>query len=207
MRLRPYARTRWRLAGQVLADLFVVAWVVVWIRIGMAVHRAVLLLAEPGRQLAGGADGVARGLSDAGGQVDRVPGVGDDLRAPFDRAAGAAGTIADAGRRQVEGVETLSTLLGVVVAAAPIALLVLVWLCLRIRFTIRATTAQRFIDAEPDLRLFALRAMANQPMRRIARVSTDPVAAWQDGDAAVIRALAALELRDSGLLPPPLPGG
>jgi hypothetical protein len=202
MRLRPYAQTPWRLAGQLVADLFVLAWVVIWIRVGTAVHRTVLLLAEPGRRLSSGADGVARGLSEAGGQVDRVPGVGDDLRAPLDRAAGAAGSIAAAGRQQVEGVQTLATLLGVVVAAAPILIVVLVWLFLRIRFTVRATTAQRFVDAEPDLRLFALRAMANQPMRRIAKVSTDPVAAWQGGDAAVIRALAVLELRDSGLVPP-----
>lgn len=205
MRLRPYARTPWRLAGQLLADLFVLVWVVVWVRVGMAVHRTVLLLAEPGRRLSSGADGVAGGLTDAGRQVDRVPGVGDDLRGPFDRAAGAAGSIAAAGRRQVEAVQTLSTLLGVVVAAAPILIVLLVWLVLRIRFTVRATTAQRFVDAEPDLRLFALRAMANQPLRRLARISDDPVAAWQTGDAAVIRALAALELRDTGLAPPPLP--
>ena len=203
MKIRPYAQTPWRLAGQLLADLFVLAWVVTWVRVGIAVHRTTLLLAEPGRRISTGADGVASGLTDAGGKVDRVPGVGADLRAPFDRAAGAAGTIADAGRRQVEAVQTLSQLLGIVVAAAPIALVVLVWLFLRLRFAARATTAQRFIDAEPDLWLFALRAMANQPIRRLASVSTDPVAAWQRGDAAVIRALAVLELRDSGLVPPP----
>jgi uncharacterized membrane protein YciS (DUF1049 family) len=203
MRIRLYAQTPLRLAGQLIADLFVLAWVVSWIRIGMAVHRVTLQLAEPGRRLSSGADGVARNLAEAGGQVHRVPGVGDDLRQPFDRAAGAAGTIADAGRRQVEAVQTLSTLLGFVIAAAPIAIVLLVWLYLRGRFALRAGTAQRFIDAEPDLRLFALRAMATQPMRRLAAISTDPVAAWQNGDATVIRALALLELSDDGLVPPP----
>jgi uncharacterized membrane protein YciS (DUF1049 family) len=206
MRLRLYAQTPWRLAAQLVADLLVLAWVVSWVRIGMTVHRVTLELAEPGRRLSAGADGVARNLAEAGGQVDRVPGVGDNLRQPFDRAAGAAGTIAEAGRRQVQTVQTLSTLLGIVVAAAPIAIVLLVWLVLRTRFALRATTAQRFVDAEPDLRLFALRAMANQPMRRIAAISTDPVAAWQNGDAAVIRALAVLELRDDGLVPPPAAG-
>ena len=69
----------------------------------------------------------------------------------------------------------------------------------------RATAAQRFIDAEPDLDLFALRAMANQPMPRLAKVSDDPAGAWRRGDLDVIHALALLELKDSGLRPPPPP--
>jgi hypothetical protein len=44
--------------------------------------------------------------------------------------------------------------------------------------------------------------MANQPMHRLARISADPVRAWREGDAEVVRALALLELRDAGLRPP-----
>jgi hypothetical protein len=66
----------------------------------------------------------------------------------------------------------------------------------------RATAGQRFIDRAPDLDLFAMRAMANQPMHRLARISPDPVRAWREGDAEVVRALALLELRDAGLRPP-----
>jgi hypothetical protein len=72
---------------------------------------------------------------------------------------------------------------------------------LRGRFVRRATAAQRFIDAAADLDLFALRAMARQPMRRLAAVSPDPTGAWRRGDQATIRSLALLELRDSGLRP------
>jgi hypothetical protein len=202
MRVKLYADTPVRRVGQVLADLAVIAWTYAWIRLGSALHDITLALAEPGRRLASGGDGVARGLADAGGQAARVPGFGDDLSGPFDRAAGAASAIAGAGRRQVEAVEDLAVFLGVLVAAVPILLVLAGWLPLRARFALRAATAQQFIDAEPDLRLFALRAMANQPMRRIARVCTDPVAAWQAGDADVVRALALLELKDHGLAPP-----
>ena len=65
-----------------------------------------------------------------------------------------------------------------------------------------ATAGQRFIDESADLDLFALRAMANQPMHRLARVSDDPVRDWREGDAEVVRALALLELGDAGLTPP-----
>jgi hypothetical protein len=71
----------------------------------------------------------------------------------------------------------------------------------------RATAAQRFIDSAADLDLFALRAMARQPMTRLAAISDDPSGAWRRGEEATIRALALLELRDSGLRPPALPAG
>ena len=45
--------------------------------------------------------------------------------------------------------------------------------------------------------------MANQPMPRLAKISDDPAGAWRRGELDVIHALALLELRDSGLRPPP----
>ena len=78
----------------------------------------------------------------------------------------------------------------------PILIVGAIWLVLRWRFVRRASAAQRFIDAAPDLDLFALRAMANQPMPRLARISDDPAGAWRRGDLDVIHALALLELAD-----------
>src|SRR6266545_2319456 len=49
-----------------------------------------------------------------------------------------------------------------------------------------------------DLGLFALRAIANRPLRELRRASPDPVADLQRGDYG---ALAALELRALGLRP------
>ena len=67
----------------------------------------------------------------------------------------------------------------------------------RVRFVLQASAGSevhRLVTA--DLELFALRAMANQPMHRLARVSADPVRAWREGDPDVVRRLAMLELRD-----------
>ncbi|HEX5970268.1 MAG TPA: hypothetical protein VFY88_17460, partial [Intrasporangium sp.] len=85
----------------------------------------------------------------------------------------------------------------------PIIIVAGVWLWFRVRFVRSATTAQRFIDSNDDLDLFALRALANQPLTALARISDDPAGAWRRGEPGVIRALATLGLHDEGLRPPP----
>ena len=99
-------------------------------------------------------------------------------------------------------VETVALVLGLVTAIVPIMLVGAVWLWLRLRFIVRASTAQRFVDAAQDLDLFALRAMAHQPMTALDRISPDPAGAWRRQEVDVIRALATLELRSEGLRPP-----
>ena len=80
-----------------------------------------------------------------------------------------------------------------------VLIVVVVYLPLRYRFIRQATAGRRFVRSTDDLDLFALRAMARQPLHRLARISEDPVGAWRRGDPRVVRDLAALELRDSGL--------
>jgi hypothetical protein len=81
---------------------------------------------------------------------------------------------------------------------------VLLWLYLpqRIAFVRRATAGQRFLDSGADLDLFALRAMAHQPLHVLARVDSDPAGAWRRGEPEVIGQLARLELRSAGLRAP-----
>lgn len=202
MPFTPYAQSPGRRTLQLLGDLLLLAWIYLWIRVGQAVHDATLALAEPGRRLEAGAIDIASSLADAGATAADIPLVGDDLQGPFASAGDAATAIADAGRRQVEVVQDLALLLGLVVVAIPVLIAVLAWLPGRVRFARRAGAARRFVDTDADLELFALRAMANQPMHRLATVSDDPVTAWRSGDRAVVRALATLELRDVGLRPP-----
>ena len=84
-------------------------------------------------------------------------------------------------------VDQLALGLGLAAALVPIVVVLVVWLYVRIRFVRNATQSQRFIDAGEDLDLFALRAMATQPMRALARVSDDPAGAWRRQDRDVIR--------------------
>lgn len=200
--MKLYADTSARRTVQIAGDLAVLLWVVVWIALARKVHESTLSLATPGRQIDSSASDLAQQLKDAGDKVASVPLVGDVVRAPFDGASQAASGLAGAGRQQVDAVGTLAHWLGLAVALIPI--LVLLWLYLppRLRFVRRATAGQRYLDQAQDLDLFALRAMAHQPLHVLARLDSDPAGAWRRGDRAVIDRLARLELRSVGLRPP-----
>lgn len=199
--MKPYADSPGRRTAQIVGDLLVVAWVVLWIRVGNAVHDGTMALAGPGRQTDESASAMAGQLRDAGGRLGETPLVGDELATPFDRAADASEGIASAGRASVEAVEQLAVVLGLAIALIPILVILAVHLPRRWRFVREATAGARFIDSADDLDLFALRALAHQPMRVLARVSDDPAGDWRRKDPDVVRRLAELELADVGLRP------
>lgn len=201
--MKLYADLTGRRTLQILSDVGVLAWVALWAWVGRAVHDATTRLAAPGYTLQGAGSGFRDQMARAGQSVSDVPLLGDSLAEPFQRAGNAGTSIEQAGKDLVSAVDSLALLLGWVTALVPIVLVVFVWAVLRGRFIRRATAAQRFIDEAADLDLFALRAMARQPMSRLARVCDDPAGAWRRSDPEMIRALAVLELRDSGLRPPP----
>ena len=197
-----YASRPARRTAQVLGDVLLVFWFVAWITLGGIVHDATMALAEPGRRTTSVGTGLAENFRDAGSAVEEVPFVGDSVRAPFDRAAESADGLADAGRDMVRAVERLAFWLRLAVTLIPILAVSIFYLPFRVRFVRRATAGQRFIDASADLDLFALRALAHQPMHVLARVSPDPAGAWRRGDPAITARLAEIELRSNGLRPP-----
>lgn len=197
-----YAARPGRMVGQVLGDLFVGVWAVVWALVGVFVQQTIAVLAGPARETARTAGRLAGNFTDAADQANKVPGVGDELRRPFDSASGTLQTLITAANHQVDSIERLAVIMGWLVFLIPVAVVVALWLPRRIRFYRLARAAQIFIDGQPDLDLFALRAMALQPMHVLASVSDDPVTAWRTGDRGVINRLAELELRRSGLRMP-----
>lgn len=197
-----YARRSWRLVGQVGFDLFVVVWLVAWALIGHFTGAAIRVLAAPARKTASSAADLSGSFGSAANQVGGVPGVGSSLRSPFDQAVTSLNAIVLAAQDQVASIERLATIVGWLVFLVPVSILLAIWLPTRIRFVRRSRAGQRFIDAQADLDLFALRAMTSQPMHVLARISDDPVAAWRRGDQQVIDALAEVELRRNGLRMP-----
>lgn len=192
---------------QVGADLAFVCWLVLWTWAGLAVHDATMELTGPGEQITESATGISGAMTQAGGVLDGLPVVGDEARAPFDEASGAADRLAEAGRSQVAAVARLADGLGLVVALVPISLLAAFHVPSRVRFVRRAHAGARLVDAVEDLDLFALRALAHQPLHVLARVSDDPAGDWRRGDRTVTDRLAELELRSVGLRVPPRPEG
>ena len=184
---------------QLLTDLLVVAWVYLWIRVAGWLHDLIGQLAVPGRKLEEAGGGLADNLAEASGTIGRVPVVGDDLTAPFERAAGAAQALADAGRDQRELVSDLALAGALAVLVLPLGLVLFGWLPLRLRWIRRARAARALRSAPAGRDLLALRALATQPLSRLTRIDPDVAQAWRRGDDDTVAALAALELRSLGL--------
>jgi hypothetical protein len=197
-----YAATRSRAARQAASDVLVIVWAALWWWVSRLVHGAIDAVADPARSAMASAEELSAWMTDAGATAGNVPLVGEQLAAPFGGAAGTFDDWAAATAEQVRSIERVADLVGWVVLLLPVALLVALWLPVRVRFARASAAARRFIDASADLDLFALRAMANQPMPVLAGISADPVRAWREGDDVVIARLAEVELRRSGILLP-----
>jgi hypothetical protein len=194
-----YSTRPGRLAGQIFSDLFVVAWSIGCGLAALVVNQVVAALAVPARETARTATRLMDNMREAAEQTARVPAVGEDLRRPFDSAAETLGNVVASANNQVETIERLALLSGWLVFLIPVALVVALWLPRRVRFYRQARASQAFLDSSADLDLFALRAMASQPLYVLAGISDDPVRAWREGDRQVIDALAEIELRRNGL--------
>ncbi|MFC4045741.1 hypothetical protein ACFO1B_45645 [Dactylosporangium siamense] len=184
---------------QFLTDVFVVVWVYAWVKLGMMLFDLIQKLAVPGQKLEGAGNGLADNLKGAGDKINGVPGVPDSVVAPFNSAADAARSLADAGRQQQEVVNDLAWILSVVVVVVPVAVLVLIWLPLRIRWMRRAGSATRLRNATAGRDLLALRALATQPLGKLVKIDPEIAALWRKGDKQAVEALASLELRSLGL--------
>ncbi len=200
--LRWYADVPAMRARQLLGDALVAGWCVLWVAVGLAVHAAVSALVPPTRELAAGADRAAGQLGRGGEAIGRVPLVGDEAAAPLDGAADAVAGISEQALRLADLVGDLAVALGVLVAVTPVALVVAVWLPLRLRAARRTGAAHALLTAGADPDLFALRALATRPVHALATVSGDPVGEWRRGEPGVVRALAALELESVGVRMP-----
>ena len=194
--MKLYAETSGLRARQVLGDLAVVAWTAAWVWAGVTLYRLVEKLAVPGARLEQAGGGFAGDVAEIQQKVGRVPVVGNELQGPFGRLAGVGQTLADAGATQQQVVHQLALWLGILVAAVPVVTLLLAWLPRRVSWAREAGAASRLRLAGADLELFALRAVANRPLRQLHRVTPDPTGALRAGD---YEALADLELRALGL--------
>ena len=198
-RFLPYATTPSRLLGQLISDIVVIVWTTTWVLVGMAVHSAVSTIAEVGRQVETGANGVSENLESAGDRTDDFPLVGDALSKPLRAASEAALDIAGAGHSLDTTASWLAWVLALAVAAPPILFVAMPWLFLRIRFFRRKWVAITLARTAAGEQLLALRALANRPLAKLVAIHADPVGAWRGQDAAAICGLAALELRAAGV--------
>ncbi len=194
-----YAKRPAKMIGQLVGDGFVVLWAIGWAIVAIFVHRVIEVLATPARETARTAMRLAENFRQAAAEAAKVPVAGEQLRRPLDSAAVTLGNLIDSANDQVVSIERLALIVGWLVFLIPVATVVAFWLPRRIRFYRQAHASQVFLDSLADLDLFALRAMAAQPLYVLAEISDDPVQAWRSGDREVINKLAEVELKRNGL--------
>ena len=196
-----YSEIPARRARQLFGDAWLVLWSALWIWMALRLYDLVMNLAAPGLAVADSATDMSARFASAGETLAGLPLIGGALQSPFDGMSSASVSIAEAGQASADAVSMLSRFLAIALAVLGIASWAMFWVPIRIAFIRRATAARRFLDSTDDLDLFALRAMARQPLHLLARISDDPAGAWRRGDHAVIAELASLELRAEGLAP------
>lgn len=184
---------------QMLQDLALLVWAYIWIRIGLHVKGLIDRLADPGATIERAGSGFAGTLFEISSKVGEVPVVGGALEAPFN-AAGEAGRVLErAGSAQQDIVHAIAIWLGVLLALIPISYVLYKYLPDRIRWIREASAAAGLRIDAADMHLFAIRAVARQPLYELKRVTADPAGALQNGD---YEALATLELASLGLKVP-----
>ena len=188
-----------RRARQIVADVLALATIAAWVWLGVTVFQLIMNLADFGRQMEDAGAGFKDTMTEVGETLGDVPLIGGGIRAPFDGASDAGGALQAAGMSQQVAVSQLATGLGIGIAALPILTILLLWLIPRIRFVRRAGRASAMVKADAGIDLLALRALATQKISALSGVGPDPMAAWRRGDETVMRQLAQLELKSSGV--------
>ena len=187
-------RTR-QIVGDVLALLTIGAWI--WL--GVTVYQLVENLAGFGVQMEEAGAGFRQTMTEVGDNLGSVPVIGDGIRVPFDGASGAGAALEQAGQSQQDAVNQLATGLGIGIAVLPILMILVLWLVPRIRFARTASRARAIITSGAGIDLLALRALATQKISALTAIDDDAMAAWRRGDDDVMKALAQLELKSSGV--------
>lgn len=194
-----YADSTARRVRQIITDLLVAAWVLLWIWLAVHLYDLVQRLATPGRAIEDAGTTMSGSLTGAGDRAAGIPGVGGPIASGLRRAADGAHGLTSAGQIQQDVVHDLAWYLAIGLVAVPMAMVLFGWLPLRVRWVLRASTAKRLRDDPAGLDLLALRALTRQPLRRLRTLDPDIAAAWRRGDAEPIGQLASLELSTLGL--------
>jgi len=184
---------------QITVDVIALAAIAAWTWLGFSVYSLVMGLSDFGVQMEESGAGFKTTMTDISEQLSGVWLIGDGIKAPFDAASDAGSQLEQAGQAQQVAVQQLATGLGIGIAILPILMILLIWLIPRIRFARRAGTAKTLVKQGASIDLLALRALANQKVTTLAAIDPDVAGAWRRNDPEIVRALANLELRSSGV--------
>ena len=199
MRLYPYRLSR--RVPVVVADLLVIALLVLFGWLGLKVHDSIDRLAVLGQGIHDAGAAVEGGFRTAADAVEGAPVVGDDIAGGLREAGeGTGGNVAELGRESEGKVHDTANLLGVVTGLIPALLLLFQVVPQRVELVRRLSAASRALGpAEGErLRFLAMRAAFSLPYDDLLRYTRDPF-----GDLAAGRydALVVAAYDEAGLKP------
>jgi hypothetical protein len=196
-----YAETSRIRHRQMVWDLVIVAWVVLWVVLGLHLHDLVTVLAVPGEALSDAGTSIASGADRVAGALEGAPLIGAGIAAPFTALGEAGEDLAGVGDSTRQAAQRLALWLSVVVAGIAVAVVTVPYVAWRWRWSRRATAAARLRADPGTARLLALRAVVSRPLHELQDISADPLRDVEERP----QELAALELRKLGLREPPPP--
>ncbi len=195
-------------AREIATDILTLAWIVLWVTIGIRVYGFLANLAEAGRLVARGGFELYDAGDRLGGAFEGIPLVGEGAASGIRDAFGAAGDPLVAFGSDLErALLVIAVLIGLLVAAAGL----IPWLnrylpwrmerFSRLNAAARVVRRRRFAKATPVSpaeieRLLASRALHRLEYDELLRFSPDPFGDWSSGRHD---RLARAELDHSGL--------
>ncbi|MFV0406349.1 MAG: hypothetical protein ACK5LN_05945 [Propioniciclava sp.] len=194
-----YARTPYRRAGQIAADLFVVIWAIAWWSLGQLLSNLLRALARTTDAAASATANVRDQLTEVTDVFEGIPLAGERLAGIFAELAEVAQTLATATDGPGDALVQAATWTGWLTFLVPTCLLVLIWLPRRLRFARNARALLAIAERPGSQDLLALRALATLPPTELAQLDGDPVAAWRANHQATVAALAQRALVSAGV--------
>jgi len=201
MTMRWYAANPDRRTAQVMTDLAVVGWFVLCLWLANGVQSRFDDLADQIRQAETATANISQGLSQAGEFLGGVPLVGDQVREPFDAAAGASDNLGAATLESADRTERAGTWLAVVLVIGLFTPVGIPYGRRRIRKAREAGRIEVLARTEAGVDLLAVRALMSLPAHEVAAAVPDAADGWRRRDPAVMAALVQLQLLDVGLDP------
>src|SRR5580765_4013331 len=139
--MRWYAERPGRVARQVVADLCVIGWVVLCVKVAQLAHGVVLVLQDPGVGLTRAGNQMQVAFADAARTAGRVPLIGADLARALGAGVDAGVSLTTTGQQQAGAIQQMANGTAVSVVLVGAVPVVLVWLWLRLRYARAAGNA------------------------------------------------------------------
>ena len=194
--MRIYAQRPGRVLLQVLADVSVLAWVVLVVVLARAARSTVLTGQLLARRVTDSGTSISQSFDAAARSAGGLPLVGGDLSRALSSVTSTGESLSRTGHDLEGAVAAAAGDVANTIVLVGVVPVVVVWLALRLRWVLAARSAGQ---ADPDL--LALNALTRRPMKRLG-VVPNPADGWRRGDAAVVSALAEVELAALGLRVP-----